>query len=345
MPKRAVLLEALGGEAGCKSLSASFYARAGRDPTLRPLFPGKSLRCAIEEFAAFLIQFLGGEEEQTQKRWWLSVRESHARFRIGPAERRAWLQCMAETLNAAPLDDKSRAALRQFFEHSSAYVIGEDTAGPQHHELAARWNAQRVVDDAIAAIAAGRDSDAIQLAMQMAARPAMLVGVLGRMMQSGRRDLIRFVTDSVQRDPTLATRRYGGRTLLHFASASGRLEVVEGLLRLGTEPDVLDSGGHTPLYSVANECASEKGPRVVRALVQAGADVNASGGVTRTTPLHMAARRGHQEIALALLDLGASVEARDRKGDTPLDRAIHCRKETVIQLLLQRGAAATAKRR
>ncbi len=50
----------LGGEAGCKRLSAEFYARVGKDPVLRPLFPGKSHRCAIEEFAAFLIQFLNG---------------------------------------------------------------------------------------------------------------------------------------------------------------------------------------------------------------------------------------------------------------------------------------------
>jgi hemoglobin len=92
----AEFLEALGGEAGCKRLSAEFYARVGKDPVLRPLFPGKSLRCAIEEFAAFLIQFLGGDEEQTQHRWWLSLRESHARFRIGPSERNAWLKHMGQ---------------------------------------------------------------------------------------------------------------------------------------------------------------------------------------------------------------------------------------------------------
>jgi hemoglobin len=73
------LLEALGGEEGCRSLSAAFYARVAKDPVLRPFFPGKSLRCATEEFAAFLIQFLGGDEKQTQHRWWLSLRESHAR--------------------------------------------------------------------------------------------------------------------------------------------------------------------------------------------------------------------------------------------------------------------------
>jgi truncated hemoglobin YjbI len=97
MPPRSALLEALGGEEGCRSLSAAFYARVGKDPVLRPFFPGKSLRCAAEEFAAFLIQFLGGDEKQTQHRWWLSLRESHARFQIGPNARHAWLRHMWKT--------------------------------------------------------------------------------------------------------------------------------------------------------------------------------------------------------------------------------------------------------
>src|SRR6185295_1984258 len=108
------ILDALGGEAGCNRLSTAFYARVGKDPILRPLFPGKSLRCAIEEFAAFLIQFLGGNEDQTQRRWWLSLRESHARFRIGPPEREAWLKNMRATLDASTFDETTRNSLRQF---------------------------------------------------------------------------------------------------------------------------------------------------------------------------------------------------------------------------------------
>jgi len=100
MRGRSALLEALGGEEACKTLSTQFYARVGKDPVLRPFFPGKSLRCATEEFAAFLIQFLGGDEKQTQHRWWLSFRESHARFQIGPNARTAWLKHMEATLDA-----------------------------------------------------------------------------------------------------------------------------------------------------------------------------------------------------------------------------------------------------
>jgi hemoglobin len=331
-------LEALGGEAGCRRLSAEFYARVGRDAVLRPLFPGKSLRCATEEFAAFLIQFLGGDEEQTQHRWWLSLRESHARFCISPTERSAWLRHVEATLDAARLDDATRNALRHFFSRSSSYVIGRDTGELEHEELSARWNEQRILDRVIAAIVEGRDDETLALAPRFVSRPSVFVGLLARMVQSGRARLIHFVIGAAESNPPLATRHFAGTTLLHFAAGAGCLEVVALLLRLGVDPNIQRRGEHTPLYCVANECASETGPEVVRALVRAGGDVNACGGVTRATALHMAARRGHVEIARALLDSGAAVNARDRKGDTPLQRAINCRQNGVSQLLLERGA-------
>jgi truncated hemoglobin YjbI len=338
MRPRSALLEALGGEEGCRTLAATFYARVGKDPVLRPFFPGKSLRCATEEFAAFLIQFLGGDENQAQHRWWLSLRESHARFQIGPNARRAWLSHMDATLAAAPLEDATRNALRHFFSRSSAYVIGTDTTEPDHEELATRWSEQRVLDGVIAAIVEGRDDETLALAPRFASRPSVFVGMLARMLQTGRARLIHFVIEAAENDPSLATRRFAGTTLLHFAAGAGCLEMVALLLRLGVDPNLQGRGDHTPLYCVANECASETGPDVVRTLVRAGADVNACGGVTRATALHMAARRGHVEIARALLDSGAAVHARDRKGDTPLQRAINCRQDGVSRLLRERVA-------
>ena len=337
---RATLLDALGGEAGCKQLSAEFYRRVHKDPVLRPLFPGKSLRCATEEFAAFLIQFLGGEEEQTQSRWWLSLRESHARFQIGPAERRAWLQHMGATFESAAYDEVTRIAFGQFFFHSSAYVMGEEAAAPEHEELAARWARQRGLDAAVSAIAGGRDQEALALAAQLPMDAPVFVGLLARMIRSGRGELIGFAMDAIKSAPSLATRRYSGRTLLHFASGAGCLELVGFLLDRGADPNIVDRGGHAPLYVVANECGSETGPDVVKALVHAGADVNACAGSTKATALHMAARRGYVGIAGALLDCGAAREAKDRKGDTPLQRAIHCRRDPVAQLLAHPGGDA-----
>lgn len=66
----------------------------------------------------------------------------------------------------------------------------------------------------------------------------------------------------------------------------------------------------------------KRAPAIVRALVAAGAKVDAC-GVTRTTALHMAARRGFTGIVAALLD--SALTARDTKGVTPLQRARNCR--------------------
>jgi hemoglobin len=338
MNARSPLLEAIGGEEGCRALSAAFYARVGADPALRPFFPGKSRKCAIDEFAAFLIQFLGGDEAQTQKRWWLSLRESHARFKIGPSAREAWLRQMTATLDAAPLDDVTRRALRDFFSRSSAYIIGDDAAEAGNGELATRWSEQQMLDRAVATIVEGRDEETLALVPCFAGRPAVFVGLLARMIESGRARLIAFALDAVQSDPSLATRRFADSTLLHVAAGAGRLEMVSLLLRLGVDPNLAGRSDRTPLYCVANECVSETGPEIVRALVRAGAHVNAPSGVTQANALHAVARRGNVEIARALLDSGAAINARDRKGDTPLQRAINCRKTEVAQFLRDRGA-------
>jgi ankyrin repeat protein len=203
---------------------------------------------------------------------------------------------------------------------------------------------QRVLDDVIAAIAAGLDHQALALAPQFASRPSVFVGMLARMVQSGRATLIHLLIDAVEREPSLAVHRFAGRTLLHIASGAGCLEVVALLLQLGTNPNIEDRGGHTPLYYVANECASETGVDVVGLLVRAGAEVNGCGGATRATALHMAARRGYREIARALLDSGAAVDEKDIKGDTPLQRAINCRRGGVAQLLAVRGATIAKQR-
>ena len=136
-----------------------------------------------------------------------------------------------------------------------------------------------------------------------------------------------------------AARRSGGKAILHYASAAGCVETVKLLLRLGADPNIADRGQHPPLYCLANECASANGPDVVRLLVQAGADVNAGTGVTGATALHMAARQGFVEIAAALLDCGANINARDQKGDTPLQRALNCRRPQVARLLAEGGAS------
>ena len=350
------LYGAIGGAALCRRLSATFYARVAQDPVLRPFFPGKTMKCAIEEFAAFLAQFLGGPAEDAQRRWWVSLRESHLRFKIGPGERAAWMSNMARALDDVQIEEPVRTALWEFFERSSAYVVNSGSAaveagrptnprdGAIPQEIARRWDAQRVLDEAVAAVRGGDAERAIGLAESPALQEcfdrnrSVLAGFLGVMAGSHEDAMLRYVQKKIAADPALARERYAGRALLHVASALGSLPLVSLLLGIGADPNVADGGGHTPLYSVANECMSPGAGSVVRALVERGSNVAADGGVKRCTALHMAARRGNVEAAQALLECGADLEARDSLGETPLRRSVNCDKTQVAALLLQWGA-------
>src|SRR5215470_9659827 len=92
------LFQVIGGADGCRKLSETFYQRVAKDPVLQPLFPGKSLRCAIEGLSEFLAHFLGGSSDYAQNRWSLSLPDAHMRFRIGTRERDAWMKNMRAVL-------------------------------------------------------------------------------------------------------------------------------------------------------------------------------------------------------------------------------------------------------
>jgi hypothetical protein len=260
---------------------------------------------------------------------------------------------MASALNDVHIEEPLRSVLLGFFEHSSAYVVNHGEApaldearcgapsGGMGEEISRRWNAQTALDEAVAAIRTGDTKRAVALAEGGAVKtcgPSVVSGLLALMVRTGRSALLDYVHSKLTADPTLAKERHAGRTLLHDAAAAGSLGTVELLLNLGADPNVLDGGRHTPLYSVGNECAVKGAASVIRALVKAGADVNVGDGVKRCTALHMAARRGNVEAAGALLDCGAALEARDSAGDTPLRRSVNCNKVEAAALLVARGA-------
>ena len=59
------------------------------------------------------------------------------------------------------------------------------------------------------------------------------------------------------------------------------------------------------------------------------------------TPLHFAARCGHEAVAWLLIDRGADVSAADKDGSTPLRDALQRGHEAVARLLRGRGATET----
>jgi truncated hemoglobin YjbI len=346
------LYHAIGRAAGCRALAAAFYSHVERDPILRPLFPS-TFTCAIEEFSAFLVQFLGGDADATQRRWWLSLRESHNRFSISQRERDAWLSAMTATLGDRSVipDAAVRDELLEFFRHSSAHVVNQgqmpEPAPPPSGELSPLWDEQLALDEAVALIRSpGNGARCIELLQspvvqtRFARSPAVHASLLALAAASKTLSLREYAAEQIRANPSLIHERYKhGRTLLHDAAGTGNVSLVELLLDMGAGQTDEGEGARSPLYCVGNECSAPCGSRIVRALLQrSSARVNAAHGVKRCTALHMAARRGNVEVIGALLDGGADIEARDSVGDTPLRRAVNCNKVEAARLLLKRGA-------
>jgi ankyrin repeat protein len=102
-----------------------------------------------------------------------------------------------------------------------------------------------------------------------------------------------------------------------------------------------DPGARTPLHVVADWPGYfPKGAQVVRMLIVAGADPNARnpGKSFAETPLHWAASSDDVEVAAALIDGGADLEAPDGSIGTPLGNAVGYACWHVAHLLVARGA-------
>ena len=107
---------------------------------------------------------------------------------------------------------------------------------------------------------------------------------------------------------------------------------------LGVSVCALLTWAATPPYAPVAEAAMRGDAAEVRALIDAGADVNAALG-DGMTALHWSAERGDSDIASMLLSVGARVESTTRLGAyRPLHLAAKNGHTSVVRELLQAGA-------
>eukprot|EP00435_Cladocopium_sp_Y103_P029767 s1934_g7.t1 len=136
---------------------------------------------------------------------------------------------------------------------------------------------------------------------------------------------------------------YGpGSSPLCFAAHLGLVEVVTVLLMSGMSVESKDKLGFRALHWAADGGHLA----VVEKLISAGAEIDAvTDDISGQTPLHMAFR--FVKVVEVLLKSGASVEAKDKRGRTPLMYAVnyHPLEDTVktVELLLKTGASVEAK--
>lgn len=132
-------------------------------------------------------------------------------------------------------------------------------------------------------------------------------------------------------DPSLInSHSFDGFTPLGLAVFFGHPETVKALLDAGADVNVAskESMKVSPLASASAAGQLE----IARVLIEHGANVNAraSGDFT---PLHESAASGRIEFAKLLLENGADVNARTTEGKTPLDYAREHNRTEMVELL------------
>lgn len=133
----------------------------------------------------------------------------------------------------------------------------------------------------------------------------------------------------------------GARLTLHEAAAVGDVDRLRRLLE--EQPDAVHDISHdgwTPLHLAAHFGHGE----AVELLLAHGADLHArSRNELHNTALNAAVFGRRHEVVRLLLDRGADPNVRQRGGWTPLHRAAFLGDGAMVELLLQRGAAAEAQ--
>lgn len=111
MTQEVTFYEAVGGEETFRRLVHRFYEGVAADPLLRPLYPEEELGPAEERLRLFLIQYWGGPRTYGERRGHPRLRMRHVPFRIGEAERDAWLGHMRTAVDELGLPDQLETML------------------------------------------------------------------------------------------------------------------------------------------------------------------------------------------------------------------------------------------
>ncbi|EQC30165.1 hypothetical protein SDRG_12018 [Saprolegnia diclina VS20] len=133
-------------------------------------------------------------------------------------------------------------------------------------------------------------------------------------------------------DNEVAHRNSLGHTLVHVACAYGQVSVVAALLPYIKQGSInaRDNDGNTPLHLAVNHEAV-----VTQLLAVPEVDLKRTNKLGRTV-LHVACASGQGSVVALLLRAGATIQAVDREGNTPLMLACtHNHVAVVMQLLSQ----------
>ncbi|MCB1080561.1 MAG: ankyrin repeat domain-containing protein [Chlamydiia bacterium] len=140
-----------------------------------------------------------------------------------------------------------------------------------------------------------------------------------------------------------ATTNKEGYTPFHLAVMYGHLEIVKLLVKNGVNHEVRDSFGssaihHVFMYPPGVSLQGANREELLKFLLALSNDVNIQDGFGRSA-LHLAAMNGEENLAVLLLDAGATRDGVDMQGRTPFSEAVYYGRINLVQLFIKAGAS------
>ena len=185
--------------------------------------------------------------------------------------------------------------------------------------------------------------------------------------KTGKYGTLAEVMSLIESGTDINSRDSDGRTPLGWAAENGDPRCINALIEAGAQVNSFDgkmlvlygstvsaeekkakaqSGAYNgaPTDSPLHRAARHRSPANVKALINAGADIDARQKCEpERTALHIAARAGFPMTVSALLNAGANVAAKDYYGFTALHLAAESGSPATIRVLLRAGADTVAQ--
>lgn len=132
--------ERMGGAETFRAIVHRFYENVRKTPDLHAMYPEEDLGPAEERLRMFLEQYWGGPTTYSERRGHPRLRMRHVPFKVTPAQRDNWLECMHDAVGSVEMDRQARDELWNYLVRAADSMInafeGEDTTPtPGHRNL------------------------------------------------------------------------------------------------------------------------------------------------------------------------------------------------------------------